>query len=271
MPSQAHRRRTTDNRWSRLRSGFANRPIGWRLSVPVACACAGLLASTSMINARGTDLRSGRHTDLIGLVSEQKTSVAVLRRTVRSLASEVDDLSRHVGGTRVRTIHRQIDRLDAAGGLAGLRAPGLVISLDDAPADQEEVDGVDPNVLLVHQQDLQAVVNALWAGGADAISLQGQRIIATTGIKCVGNTVLLQGVPYSPPYQIKAVGDPEALDDALDQSPEVQSYLDFTQAPYNLGWSVRAGSAVTVPPYAGTLQLEFARPVTAPDDAGSGD
>ncbi len=59
----------------------------------------------------------------------------------------------------------------------------------------------------MHQQDIQAYVNALWAGGAEAITLQGQRLISTTGIKCVGNTVVLDGVPYSPPYVIEAIGD----------------------------------------------------------------
>ena len=53
----------------------------------------------------------------------------------------------------------------------------------------------------MHQQDIQAVVNALWAGGAEAMTIQGQRVISTTGIKCVGNTVVLHGVPYSPPYR----------------------------------------------------------------------
>ena len=81
------------------------------------------------------------------------------------------------------------------------------MTLTDAPR-SVDVPGLDPNVLVVHQQDIQAFVNALWAGGAEAISLQGQRLISTTGIKCVGNTVVLDGVPYSPPYVIEAIGDP---------------------------------------------------------------
>src|ERR671923_1950991 len=96
--------------------------------------------------------------------------------------------------------------------------PGLVVTLDDAPEEALEDPSVNPNLLVVHQQDIQAFVNALWAAGADAVSLQGQRLISTTGIKCVGNTVVLEGVPYSPPYRIEAVGNVEALQASLAES-----------------------------------------------------
>ena len=68
----------------------------------------------------------------------------------------------------------------------------------------------------MHQQDIQAVVNAMWAGGATAVTIEGQRVITTTGIKCEGNAVQLQGVPYPQPYEIQAVGDPDAIEAALD-------------------------------------------------------
>ena len=84
-----------------------------------------------------------------------------------------------------------------------------------------------PDELVVHQQDIQAVVNALWAGGAQAMTIQGQRVISTTGIKCVGNTVMLHGVPYSPPYRIAAIGNVAALQASLDNSDYVDAYLTF--------------------------------------------
>ena len=121
--------------------------------------------------------------------------------------------------------------LEPAAGLDALQGPGLVVTLDDAPRDQPGTDGIDPNLLVVHQQDIQAVVNALWAGGAEGITLAGPADRhRTTGIKCVGNTVVLQGVPYSPPYRIAAVGDQRAMDAALQASPDVQTYLQYTAA-----------------------------------------
>ncbi len=236
------------------------RPLLWRLCVPAALACAGVLATTSMINARGTDLRGGRHTDLVGIVSEQRSRVEDLRRQTRDLQAEVDNLTQSMTAPHVERVQHRLNRLNAPAGLTGLAGPGLLVTLDDAPNDQPVPEGVDPNLLVVHQQDLQAVVNALWAGGAEGISLQGQRIISTTGVKCVGNTVVLQGVPYSPPYRIVAVGNAQGMYDALLASREVQNYRDYIEPPYNLGWSLRSQRRVEVPAFAGALTLEFATP-----------
>jgi uncharacterized protein YlxW (UPF0749 family) len=137
------------------------------------------------------------------------------------------------------------------------------VSLTDAPR-SVDVPGLDPNVLVVHQQDIQAFVNALWAGGAEAVSLQGQRLISTTGIKCVGNTVVLDGVPYSPPYVIEAIGEPARLNLALDQSPEVVTYRDYVER-YQLGLETRTLADIEMKAYGGTVGLTHARALTEGD------
>jgi uncharacterized protein YlxW (UPF0749 family) len=115
--------------------------------------------------------------------------------------------------------------------------------------------------LVVHQQDIQAFVNAMWAAGAKAVSLQGERLISTTGIKCVGNTVLLHGVPYSPPYVIEAVGDPGALYGALDDFDKISVYREYVDA-YDLGLAVDVPEEdLTIPAYDDAPQLEYARPL----------
>jgi uncharacterized protein YlxW (UPF0749 family) len=233
--------------------------LRWKLAVPVAAGCAGLLAITSMINARGTDLRGGRHTDLIGLVSEQRSDVQDLQREVRSLQRSVDSLAENVKGTKINQVRHQLNAAEAAASVVPMEGPGLVVTLDDAPRNQPGVDDVDPNVLVVHQQDIQAVVNALWSGGAKGISIEGQRIISTTGIKCVGNTVVLQHIPYAPPYRINAVGDPSDMYAAMQASRAVQAYVDYTQPPWNLGYEVTQDPTVDLPGYTGPLALKFAR------------
>lgn len=264
MTTHPHKGRDAGSWRARLAAWVKSRPLGWRLSVPVVCACAGLLATTSMINARGTDLRGGRHPDLIGIVSEQRASVQELRRAVRSMQDQVDALSAQVRGSKIDQLRDQLEELEPSAGLSALEGPGIVVTLDDAPRHQPDTDDIDPNLLVVHQQDIQAVVNALWAGGAEGITLQRQRIIASTGIKCVGNTVILQGVPYSPPYRIAAVGSSSAMYDALLDSREVQTYRQYTEPPYNLGWSLRDVPDLYLAPYKGALGLDFAQPADAP-------
>ena len=94
--------------------------------------------------------------------------------------------------------------------LTPVRGPGLVVTLNDAQRDAEGRFPRDasPDDLVVHQQDIEAVLNALWSAGAEGIQMQDQRIIGTSAPRCVGNTLLLNGRTYSPPYVITAIGDP---------------------------------------------------------------
>ncbi len=214
-----------------------------------------------MVNARGTDLRGGRHSDLVEVVSAQSDKVEQLRQDASIVQEHIDGLTASVEGSRVRALQREVDALTDPAGLTAATGRGLVVTLKDAPRDQEVPEGTDPNWLVVHQQDIQAVANALWAGGAEAMALQGQRLVSTTGIKCVGNTVVLQGVPYSPPYRIEAIGPVGQMYDALAASPEVASYLQYTDPPYNVGWSLRQETRIHLPAFGAPAQLVFARPV----------
>ena len=234
----------------------------WRLAVPVIVGVAGLLFVTSAANARGTDLRPGRYTDLPALVEARSDQVEALRAQAAELDAEIDAAAQGVSDAQLQRLEAAIAALKPIVGLTAVRGPGLAVALDDAPAGQPRPEDVDTNLLVVHQQDLQAVVNALWSGGAEAMTLQGQRIIATTGIKCVGNTVVLHGVPYSPPYRIVAIGNPRALRSALRESDYLDNYRDYVAPPYNLGWSVETRPRVTLPAYDGTLDLEYATPAT---------
>lgn len=234
------------------------RSRGWTLAVPVIGACGGLLFVASAVSADGTDLRSAG-TDLSTLVEDRADEVRELRRDVRSLQTDIDDLSAAVGDRQLRQVRAAVDRVSVPAGLTSVSGPGLVVTLDDSPLD-EPPGGFDDNDLVVHQQDIQAFVNALWAGGAEGIALQGQRLVSTTGIKCVGNTVVLHGVPYSPPYRIEAVGDQAALDAALGLSAEVDIYLDYVGA-VDLGLDVEESAELELPAYEGPPPLEFAEPL----------
>jgi uncharacterized protein YlxW (UPF0749 family) len=237
-------------------------PVGWRVAVPLACACAGLLATTSMINARGTDLRGGRHSDLTGIVADQSARVKELRAEAAAVQTDIDALTKQVGDPLLDTIERRVGRLDGPTGLTPLSGPGLVVTLTDAPLDQDVPDNIDDNLLVVHQQDLQAVMNALWAGGAEAMTLMDQRVISTSAFQCVGNVLKLHGRVYSPPYVVRAIGNPDDLRKALNASPAVQIYLRDA-AEVGLGWSVTdADQPLELGAYSGTTELGSA---TVPD------
>ena len=239
------------------------RVSAWRALTGVAAALAGLMFATSATTARGTDLRStagrARLTDLIA--SQQQTVDALEARAAR-LRTAVEDATGEaaLGNARVRELDRANERLGVPVGLAALRGPGLSVSLDDAPRppDGEPPPGNPaPDDLVVHEQDVLAVINALWAGGADAVTVMGDRIIGTSAVRCVGNTLLLHGNVYSPPFVVAAIGDPARLMEALDASRGVQLFRSYVAA-YGLGYVVEPLTDLRVPAYEGALQLNHA-------------
>jgi uncharacterized protein YlxW (UPF0749 family) len=221
-------------------------------------AAAGLLMVTSAEQAAGTDLRPERYADLADLAREQGDRVADLRADVAALDAEVERLSAGKAGAELQALRDRAPAQRRAAGLDALTGPGLVVTLDDAPSDVLASAGELVNQALVHQQDIQGVANALWAGGAEALTIQGVRVISTTGIKCVGNTVILNGVPYAPPYDLAAIGDPDRLEEALDESPYVQAYLDRVDI-WELDWQVEPEEQLEAPAFTGPVALDHAK------------
>lgn len=245
---------TTASRHRRTRAAG-----GWRLLVPVALLLAGLLGTTSAVTARGTDLRAGGAAGLADGIRAEQRRVEQRVAEVERLRADVDTLTQRLGGGEPA----RDAALDEAAGLTPARGPALTVVLDDAPRRPGEPlpPGTTGDDVIVHQQDVQAVVNAMWAGGAEAMQLMDQRVISTSAVRCVGNVLLLQGRPYPPPYRITAIGPVAAMRAALRGSRAVQVYREYVDT-VGLRYVEEVHDAVTVPAYTGTLALEQARVAT---------
>lgn len=237
----------------------------WHVASLAAFTLAGALFVTSSLSSKGLDLRAASVTDLASVVRQERARTDMLQARAAGLAAEVNELTKQVNDTEVTRVQRQVARLEGPAGYEEVEGGGLTVTLNDAP--KKVVDRVlasDSKVtaddLVVHQQDIQAVVNALWDGGAEAITVQDQRIISTTGIRCVGNTVVLHGVPYSPPYRISAIGNPAALEASLNASDYITEYLEYHDA-YQLGYEIETSQLIKMAPAAPALVLRHARPM----------
>ena len=240
--------------------GAGRRWTAWRVVMPVAVLLCGGLFAVSALNSGGTDLRPGRYTDLPALVRTESRQYDALRDRVTRLTEEVAALTGSVDNDQVEQLRAQARALEAPAGLVEQTGPGMTVVLTDAPAEIAESSQQDPNRLVVHQQDIQAVVNAMWKGGAVAVTIQGQRVVSTTGIRCIGNSVQLQGVPYSQPYRISAVGDVGALTAAIADDPYLQVYrADAADPDINVGWDEDVEDNLTAPAYNGLTDLQYAQ------------
>lgn len=203
-------------------------------------------------------MTSSEPADLASLIQQRTSTVEQLADRAGGLSMEIDALEREGGDSALATdLSRQADDLAPRIGLEAVRGPALRVSLDDAGYSLETLpDGFTVDDVVVHQQDVQAVVNALWAGGAEAMMIQDQRIIASSAVQCVGNTLFLQGRVYSPPYSITAIGDIEALWMSLSEDPIVENYRGWSET-LGLGYDVERIGEVEMPAFNGTQPPEF--------------
>ena len=230
----------------------------WRTLVPLTALGAGLLFATSANTAQGTDLRAGRFSELTDLIQATSSTVEQREREAAQLRRQLAEASR-VAGSRSSTVAAETARgngLVPAAGLEAVRGPGLRVTLDDAPrpADGQPAASDNPDDLVVHQQDIQSVLNALWAGGAEAVSLMGDRLVSTSAVRCVGNTLLIQGRLVGPPFVIEAIGPAAEMRQAIDAEPGVALFQRYVEA-YGLGFDVVDRPRLSLPAYRGALEM----------------
>lgn len=237
------------------------RSSAWRLLAVFSAVLMGLLFATTAITARGTTLRAGSETRLLGLIDDLQRRTDQQSRTLAELQAQIDAALSRVGtldaGAAAAAQTAEVGT--ASAGLTAVQGQGVTITLDDAPreAGGELPAGARPDDVIIHQSDLQAVVNALWASDVDAVTIMGERIIATSAVLCVGNTLLLQGRTYSPPYRIEAIGDPAEIDSALAASAGVALLLQAVRS-FGLEFSVQAQEDLVLAAYDGPLTLRYA-------------
>ncbi|RBP99625.1 DUF881 domain-containing protein [Bifidobacterium xylocopae] len=238
----------------RARHGTRGSAVG-TLSVALILALVGyMLAINVRVNRTVTT-----SSDTTGLLEEREDKVRELRHDINQMSSQIDALKNFTNNKDVSKVSE-----DAGSGamLKAVRGPGVKVTLDDSPLWQQKVDGSGstPNIndYVIHQQDIEAVVNALWAGGAESMQIQDQRVLPTTAVRCVGNVLLLHGRKYSPPFTISAIGPTSKMDAALDASPSVGIYKEYVAA-LGLGWKVEHADKLEFPQATAVLQpLQYA-------------
>lgn len=237
----------------------------WQVGTPVMFLLCGALFAISAEHSDGTDLRTGRFTDLASVVAAERAETNQLTEQAAELNQEVDTLSAGLGVRAVSRYQSEIEDIVDPAGLTPKSGSAVQVTLTDAPLDLQEDQSRNPNDLVVHQQDIQAVVNAMWRGGAVAVTVQGQRLVSTTGIKCEGNSVTLHGVPYSPPYVVVGIGSPERIGLALASDDYLQTYRDYVADPRGgVGYVEAPLPWATAPAYTGLLDLSYASEMADP-------
>ncbi|HET6793892.1 MAG TPA: DUF881 domain-containing protein [Acidimicrobiales bacterium] len=229
---------------------------------------AGLLALLAVFAYRGRpaspQLRLPRQYQLAALIERDQGLLGSLRDQLAQLQSQSDAANRAALGRRrdLDTLSSQLRSAMAQAGLTPVRGSGLRAVLDDAAAPPTTT--ADINNFVIHSQDVQAVVNALWRAGAEAVAVNGQRVVSTSAVLCVGNTLLLDGTVSSPPYVAVGVG----ADQGRFEADPLVRQLHADASVYGLRFDVSSGDGLTAPAFAGAVQPRYAQSSAAPAPAG---
>lgn len=187
----------------------------------------------------------------IGLQDQQDALAA----RILELRAKIGELEVDEPGSEalVRELNASLEQARIAGGLIQLSGPGIIFRLEDAESPGDATDA------LVTARDIRTLVQELWLAGAEAISINGERVTTGTAVLDIGNAILANSAYLAPPYQVNAIG-PTDLYERLTGSA---SFVEFVRAriePYGLRLSFAELDSVTVPAYAGTIRSRYARP-----------
>ena len=160
-------------------------------------------------------------------------------------------------------LRQEVEQLEIAAGRTDVEGPGVTVILEDSS--QSNVTGEEADYL-IHDNDLLSVVNELRSAGAEAISLNGERILATSEVRCTGAVVTVNGRRYAAPYVIFAIGDPDTLYSALTMRNGVVDIL----SQWGITVRVTASDQLLIPAYSGTVDYQYAKPAAPDEDGGEG-
>ena len=194
-------------------------------------------------------------TSIEHLEAEQQQLRAMLAELRRDLAERQQLFTAQTD--RLQALEAEADRQRMLAGLTPMQGPGVQVTLDDSAKPIEP--GANANSYLIHAYDLRDIVNVLWMAGSEAIAINGERLVSTSSIYCVGSTVMVNNTRLSPPYLIRAIGDSLLQQDYLRNPGYLQTLRD-KQRLHGLQFDVEALGNVAVPAHTGGLLLQHARP-----------
>ncbi|NLY53848.1 MAG: DUF881 domain-containing protein [Firmicutes bacterium] len=197
-----------------------------------------------------------RVTEMRAVLMETITQNQLLTRELEEARDKLRQFEEMAmrGEGALELIEAELNNARMLAGLVDVSGPGLTVILTDSQA--PAMPGDNPNVYIVHDEDLLKLVNVLAAAGAEAISINDQRLLATSEIHCAGPTISINNIRVGAPFVIKAIGNPETMESALRMRDGIVDTLNF----YGIGVQVKREANLVIPAYKRPLRFDYARP-----------
>jgi len=227
------------------------------LSLSAVIALVGFLAATSVMTGRVERRQEApRKEQLVALIEKRRSLVGDLDEAVVALRRDVDRAQMRASrrNSRDAAAADSATTLAKQAGTVALSGRGLIIEV--APSNRQVPSAEEAGAYEIHDTDLQLVVNALWAAGAEAIAINGSRLVATTPIRSAGGTIVVNFRPLSPPFRVLAIGADRRAFEGSDIARRFKRWIDL----FGLRFVVRDADDVAVPAYTGRVTISVAEP-----------
>ena len=213
----------------------------------LVCLVLGVMVSTQFRSAE-----NARHSVNQQRAEELVEKLKTTEKANQELQERLQHMEKDLAGSE--DSRKGMQKLKMYAGETELHGPGVVVTLNDSMLPTKA--GEDPNLHIIHDDDLLRILNELRAGGAEAIAMNEERILDVSEVRCAGPTVSVNNTRFSPPYVIRAIGDPKTLESALRLRGGVIETLKF----WGINVDLRKDDDVVIPAYKGTRHYEFAKP-----------
>ena len=216
-----------------------------KILITIVCAILGVMLATQFRTneSRKANIPYQRAEDL----SER---LKVVEKERNQLLMEIQRLQEKASD---EVVAREITGLKAHAGLTALHGPGVIVTVDDSKKLAKPSD--NPNLYLIHDDDLLRIINELRASGAEAIAINEERLTAVSEIRCAGPTLSVNNNRFAPPYVIRAIGDPKTMDNSLKMRGGVIETLKF----WGIQVTVTKEENIVVPAFKGSQSFEYAK------------
>ncbi|HHW57693.1 MAG TPA: DUF881 domain-containing protein [Clostridia bacterium] len=217
----------------------------------------GIMLSTQFKIVKKSGVTVQRAEELAAQLKQLQNEKDALLKQINELETKINTYEEAASKSSVITqaLKSDVEKYKQLAGLTDVQGPGVIVTINDSK--QAVPPGQDPNLFLVHDEDLLRVVNELRAAGAEAISLNDQRLIATSEIRCVGPTVNVNSVRFAAPYVIKAIGDPDTLEAAL----KLKGGVVDTLATWGIEVNIKKSDKIIIKKYDGVIKFRYAKPL----------
>ena len=219
---------------------------GWLIAL--VCVLIGFMVAVQFRTAQ----------DAKGSLSQQR--IEEISDRLLQTEHERDELSEELHKMQTAAVstdnQQDKDLLRYRAALVPIEGEGVIVRMDDSTKPAKA--GENPNLYVIHDDDLLRVVNELRAAGAEAIAINGQRLTGTSEIRCAGPTLSVNNVRSSAPFEIRAIGDKKSLENALRMRGGVAETLGV----WGIQLDIKASNDVYIPPYRGSIRQSYARETT---------